>query len=75
MEKDLVEGNIGKAKYDVEFRDGKLVAELKYAHDLAEAGAFVHIPADSVLDAIAKAIPGQIDDAVIELIKKALKQE
>ena len=71
---DLAQGQIGpEAKYDVKFEGGKLVAELNYEGALLGAGLNIHIGADQVINAIEKAIPGQIDDAVLELIKSALK--
>lgn len=78
MEKDLAEGKIGDAgSYDVEFKDGKLVAKVGLAKD-AVPGVSVHgdlsveVSARAVIEALKKAIPGVIDDAVLELAAKAL---
>jgi hypothetical protein len=71
MEKDIVDGPIGKiGAYDLEFKGGALCLKLT-----SEVGVSIEVSvgADMVLDAIAKAIPGQVDDAVIQLIKGALK--
>ena len=74
MEKDLVDGKLGElGQYDVEFKGGKLRGELKVAKLGLSAGVVVEIDADQVLDALAKAIPGTIDDAVLGLAKAALK--
>lgn len=74
MEKDLVSGNLGKdAKYDVAFKEGKLVLELDADFGLLTGGVVVKVDASSVIDAIEKAIPGQLDDAVLEMLKGALK--
>lgn len=74
MEKELIGGAIGeKAKYNVEFKGGSLVAKFDYLENFVKGGIHIEFPADVILDAIAKAIPGQIDDAIIELIKKSLK--
>lgn len=74
MEKDIVDGKIGTVgEYDVEFKGGKLVAKVsaKPAEGV-NAEMLVEVEASLVLDAIARAIPGKIDDAVIGVIKAAL---
>lgn len=75
MEKDIVEGNIGSVgSYDLEFKQGKLQFELKAAAPFGvSAGLVVEMEADAIIDAIAKAIPGQIDDAIFGVLKAALK--
>lgn len=79
MEKDIAEGNIGTVGvYDIEFKGGKLVAKAKLGTSTdqglsLEADMLISLDAEKVIDAIAKAIPGQIDDAVLSLIKGALK--
>jgi len=74
MEKEIVDGKLGeKASYKVEFKGGQLHAELLADVGPLNAGVKISLSADEVLDAIAKQIPGQIDDAVINLIKQALK--
>lgn len=83
MEKDIVEGPIGSVgSYDVEFKGGALVAKVQAGIDQPLASGLVElkasvsgevkIPAGKVIDAIAAKIPGQIDDAVLNLIKAAL---
>lgn len=80
MEKDIIEGPIGNVgNYDVEFKGGFLVAKVGIAaQPLADVvsiggGLEVKIGADALIDAIKKAIPGQIDDAILEVVKSALK--
>lgn len=75
MEIDIVDGQIGKVgSYDLEFKGGKLKFELKANHQIGVgAGMVVEIEAAIVLDALKAAIPSQIDDAIIEVIKNALK--
>ena len=71
MEKDLIEGQLGQiGTYDIEFKDGALCAKL-----VSPVGVEIEvkIQADAILDALAKAIPGKIDDAVLGLVKTALK--
>jgi hypothetical protein len=73
MEKDIVEGNIGSVgKYDVAFKGGKLVLSLDAGADGVVGALSVSVDAAVVLDALAAAIPGKIDDAIIGLIKAAL---
>lgn len=73
MEAKIVGGAIGSVgQYDVSFKEGKLVAELKAHEAFFEGGMVVKIDAGQVLDALAAAIPGAIDDAVIALVKAAL---
>ena len=75
---DLLDGKIGEVgAYDVEFKGGKLVAKAGVAHDAAagvslKADVSIEINAAVVLDALAKAIPGTFDDALISLAKNAL---
>jgi hypothetical protein len=60
--KTIASGKIGNAgDYSVTFEDGKL----KVAVDVDVAGAGI--------DELEKAIPGQIDDVVLELVRKVLK--
>lgn len=73
MEMDIAEGKIGEVgAYDVEFKGGKLVAKASAAGGPVEAEAVVKIDAGKVIDAIAVAIPGKVDDAVLALMKQAL---
>lgn len=70
---EIAEGPIGNVgKYDIEFKEGKLVCEVSAQVGFADAGFVLKIGAEQVLDAIAKAIPGTIDDAVIDMAKKLL---
>ena len=78
MEKDIAEGKIGEVgAYDVEFKGGKLLAKVGLAKEVtagvsAKADVSVEIDARSVLEALKKAIPCTIDDALLELAAKAL---
>ncbi len=71
--RELIEGPLGsKGKYDLEIKDNCLVAEISYVDTLVGVGASVKLPAAAVLDALAKAIPGTLDDKIIAAAKKAL---
>lgn len=54
---------------------GKLVLELNHAHKSGKAGLVVEQDASYFLDKLAELIPGQIDNAVIELLKAAVKAQ
>lgn len=70
---DIVEGPIGTVgKYDVEFKEGALVVEIDANVAIGTAGLVVKIDAGKVMDAIKNAIPGKVDDAIIDVIKAAL---
>lgn len=74
MEKDLVDGTLGGfGSYDLEFKGGKLSFKLGVAKSGASASLLVEVEADAVLDLIAAKVPGQIDDALLGLLKAALK--
>lgn len=73
MEAELVEGKIAdKADYKVEFKDGKLCAELSANLPLLDAGIVIKVKAEAVLDALKAAIPGHFDDAVLDAAKLLL---
>lgn len=73
MEAEIVKGNIGTVgKYDVEFKDGKLVMMIEEKDPVGETTLVRSISAKVVLDALKKAIPGTIDDVVINAIESAL---
>ncbi len=71
---DLAQGQIGsEASYDVKLTNGKLVLTASYAGLEAGASVSVSVEPGLFLDKLKAVIPGQIDDAVIELLKNALK--
>jgi hypothetical protein len=87
MEKQIAEGNIGSVgSYDVDFKEGKLVASAK-ASPVSGVDAALSISVDSglvidlikakVADKLKEKIPGTLDDMIIDLIfstaKDALK--
>ena len=73
MDANIIGGSVGpKAKYSVDFKGGQLVAELLVDESLFDGGIVIKLDAGAVMDAVAKAIPGVVDDAIISLIKAAL---
>jgi hypothetical protein len=71
MEKEIKIGTEGGV--DVKLSGGFVTLEAKYAGVEAQAGLSVSISVDKLLDKLAAAVPGQIDDAVIAVVKAALK--
>lgn len=73
MEGQIAGGAIGAVgKYDVSFVAGQFVIEADAVKGASSAGLIVKVDARQILDAIAVAIPGQIDDAVIKVLEAAL---
>lgn len=70
---DLADGNLGAVgQYHIKFEAGKLVLAADAALGPAVAKMEIAVDSAKVLDALAAAIPGTIDDAVLSLIKAAL---
>ncbi len=73
MDKDIVAGNIGTVgKYDFKVEKGNLELEIDAGIPVGSVGIVVKLNAGEVLDAIAKAIPGTLDDALLGIAKAAL---
>lgn len=71
---EIVSGQVGpETKYAVKFEGGKLVVSGGFDSKIFDAGLTLALDTDAVIDELAKAIPGQIDDAVLQLVKAALK--
>ncbi len=74
MDKDLKDIKLGSAgDLDVALKDGNLVMTLSYQTGALVAGASMTVDSGVLLDKLAALIPGVVDDAVIALIKSALK--
>jgi len=74
MEKDIIDGNIGAVgSYDIEFKQGKLTAKVGVGHSGVSGNISLEFNSDAIIDALCKAIPGQIDDALGAILKNALK--
>lgn len=71
---DVDNGKIGsEGTYSIKFDKGKVKIEVKHTH---KSGSFsVAVEEDSVyfLDKLKAAIPGKVDDAIIEALKLALR--
>jgi hypothetical protein len=74
MEKELAVGEISpEAKYVIEFKNGELEAHVEYQGKFAGASVKVSLPAEAIIDAIKAAIPGKVDDVILDIIKNAVK--
>ncbi len=73
METELAEGKLGTVgQYDVAFKDGFLVVDVGAAIPLGSLGIVLKVDAAQIVDAIAKAIPGTLDDVILGVLKTAL---
>lgn len=72
----IVNTNLGTVgNFELKLEGGKLVIITKASYDKGGVDGSLNLSVDSsvILDLIAKAIPGQVDDAVIAVMKAALK--
>lgn len=58
----------------VEFANGMARISFDYHGKIGGAGAYVFVTSDEIIDALCKAIPGEIDNKLGELLKAALKK-
>jgi hypothetical protein len=73
MEADILDGKIGNVgAYDLEFKGGKLSFKIGASTDVGSVDVVVSVGAHQVLEAIKKAIPGEIDNTIIDILKKAI---
>lgn len=63
----------GEGNLSLKIEDGKVIMIVAYDGQQADASLTVSLEADKYLDMLAEAIPGEIDDAVIALLKGAMK--
>lgn len=74
MEKELAQGEIGKTgEYELEYKEGKLRFTLDIDTKGVDAGLYIDLDPDYFIDKLAKAIPGDLDDMVLAMLKSALK--
>jgi len=71
---DLVKESLGsEGSVSLKVSDGKLLITLEHTHASGKLSLVAEEDASYFLDKLAAAIPGQIDDAVLAVIKGALK--
>lgn len=63
----------GEGALSLKIEEGKVKVVLSYDGKQADAKLEVTLGADEYLDMLKEAIPGSIDDAVIEMLKVAMK--
>ena len=61
-----------ETEFTVEFKDGKLKLSFGYDGKGVDAGVYADVEAEYLLDKIADAIPGKVDDAILAAFKGAL---
>lgn len=70
-DKEILDGQLGSAvSYDIEFKGGKLSGSI--VNPQTGISVKLEIPARAVLEALKKAVPGTIDDAIINVVEAAL---
>jgi hypothetical protein len=73
-EKELADGEIGKeGMYDLKLADGVLCFMIGMDTKGVDASFEVKMDAGYFIDKLKAVIPGEIDDAVLEMLKVALK--
>jgi hypothetical protein len=70
---DLANVQKGEAALSVKIEDGKVKLLLSYDGKQADAALSVDLDVDQYLDMLKVAIPGSIDDSIIDLLKVAMK--
>lgn len=74
MDMDLHEQPLGaEANLKLELKEGKMLLSVSYDGKGADASLSLLVDPDYFIDLLAKAIPGEIDDAIFAIIKGALK--
>lgn len=72
MEKVILDGKELDVK--IEFKEGKLALIVQDEGKQGGGQIELHLSTDALLDKLAAAIPGTLDDAVIAIVKEALKK-
>ena len=69
---DLANVKKGEGELSLKIEDGKVKVIVSYDGKQADAKLEVSLGVDEYLDMLKEAIPGEIDDKVIDLLKMAL---
>jgi len=70
---DLLKKEFGDADLELKFENGKLRLLAGIDTKGVDGGVYVDLEPEYFLDKLAAAIPGKLDDAVIEMLKVAFK--
>lgn len=69
----LMKGNISsELEFDVKFENKEAMISLGYAGKGGSAGIYGKVSAEYLIDKLAEAIPGQVDDKIFALLKAAI---
>lgn len=70
---DILDGKIGEVgSYEVDFKDGKLVASAKASVEGVEAQMSITVSGKALLDGIAKKIGGPVPEAIANFLELSL---
>ena len=72
-EKSLVEIQKGETEFDIKFEEGKVKLSFGYDGKGVEAGVHANLKLEYFLDKLKAAIPGEVDDKIVDMLKIALK--
>jgi hypothetical protein len=71
---ELTQGVIGEeGSYALKFEGGKVLLEASHVHASGKVSFVIEQDAEYFMDKLAEAIPGKIDDAILALLKGAVK--
>jgi len=74
VDKDLHEMPLGsEGELQLEIKEGDLMLSVSHASKGVAASLSARMSSEYFMDKLKEAIPGEIDDAIIDLIKAALK--
>lgn len=74
MDRELLNKDVSsELKLKIEIKDGKVLLSALYDGKGVDANMGVSVDSDYFLDQLKEAIPGQIDDAIIDVLKVAFK--
>ena len=72
---DIAEGPLGShGDFDLEIENGQLILEVAYDGEGVDGMLRISVDGIHFMDKLKNVIPGQFDDAVIEMLKGALKE-
>lgn len=74
VDKTIVEFNKGEADFNIEFKNGKLRFSGSYDGKGVDAGAFFDVSPEYFAEKLKKAIPGKVDDYIIDGLISMLKK-
>ncbi len=63
----------GEASLEIKIEEAKVKVALVYDGKQADAKLEIMLGVDEYMDMLAKAIPGEVDDKIIEMLKLAMK--